>query len=179
MNQEVWLPEYLRLRAMNHPADKALRAAKVNAEFHRLEGQLVKLDVVADPDPHDVSYVDTWGLSLRSTEREKKLILDRVRSEGHWCLCAYARSHESEDWELVDSVGDFVGNEYVDSAYAVELRATALAALAIKGGAYEVSWNGTHAREAPLHVMASSFGGAEGIANTFYPHRNIHRIIKF
>jgi hypothetical protein len=122
--------EYERLRRLGWRANQALAAAKLRDRFAELDGDLVKLEVEPEIDFYDDSYIDCWThLSERARARERNELRKRINSEGHWILVAYWRPNHDADWEMADSVGGFIGDDYRDSGYDDDLRRDALDAL--------------------------------------------------
>jgi len=121
--------EYRRLRALGWRASEAIRAARINVLFDDYEAQgLVSWRVVADWTPYDASYIDTWH-DVRPSEREriKRETYARVNDEGHWAVVTLARKACGELHD-VDSTCGFIGDDWRDSGYDVDLRAAALLA---------------------------------------------------
>ena len=121
------LAEYSRLRSLGWRAKDAIDAARTLAQFERLEILgLVKLAIEPEQEQYDASYVDTWDLSERRREAAKKEIMDRVASEGTYFVMAMARASESDEFLCVDSCGGFIGDDWIDSGYDVDLRRAAV-----------------------------------------------------
>lgn len=122
--------EYHRLRRKEWAAQAAWRAAKTNAEWDAAEWEeLVKLDVIPEFDVYDDSFIDTWGLSPKKAEAEKKEIHQRIERDGCWIIVSYFRPDRDAEWIAVDSVGGFIGDDYKDSGYDTDLKRAALDAL--------------------------------------------------
>ena len=130
MNKRV-RSEYGRLRKKGWPAKDALRAARVKDAFDDLENAgLVKFEVLMDPECHDASYVDTWiDKSEAWRQRTKREIRDRADQEGTWGIVTSIRASEDAGWEEVDSVWDFVGDDWKDSGYDTDVMNSAVDAV--------------------------------------------------
>lgn len=124
--------EYVRLRKLGLSAAQAKRDAEINVVWENLEADgLVRFRFEAEQQPHDLSYVDTWGLSEGRAAREKQRIRDIIERDGCWvvfsevlvpeCACCGNGAH----WESVDNIGDFVG-DFRDCGYDVDLKRAAL-----------------------------------------------------
>lgn len=125
-----WHDEYRRLRNKGYAAHEAWRAAHVLEAFRVAEeADLVKLETECEFDYYDDSYVDTWGLSPARVKRIKTGLAERIEREGHWIVVTYARAHTSDEWSAVDSVGGFIGQDYLDSGYDTDLRQASLTRL--------------------------------------------------
>lgn len=117
--------EYEWLREVGLPARDAMRGARVNVAFAEAEAEgLASFDVRPDPEP-DVSFVDTWDVSRQKAERIKQNILDRVQREGLWGIEVSVRG------EPIDAVWGFVGEDWLDSGYDIDLKAAALDELGV------------------------------------------------
>lgn len=126
--QLVWIsPEYRRLRKAGWTASMAFRAASTLEAFvELLKQELVKIEV--DPDDYDASYIDTWTDKSESyRERARKEVQRRLEQDGAWSVSVWARASTEDDFELVDSVGGFLGDDWMDSGYDVDLREAAIA----------------------------------------------------
>lgn len=123
---DIVTKEYNRLRSKDWIASAAFRAASIHARFTQYEGKFVKLSCEPEIDWYDDSYIDSWDCSEQEKKRFKKELADRIEREGHWILAAYCRVDESNRWEMVDSVGGFIGDDFIDSGYDVDLKRAAL-----------------------------------------------------
>ena len=100
--------------------------------FAELESQgLVKIEAKPEEEMHDLSYVDTWGLTPEETKKEKAEIRQTIDSDRLWIYCCYYRKDEEADWILVDSLGDCVGD--LDLGYAADLKRNAVEAFDLEG----------------------------------------------
>lgn len=130
--------EYARLRAKDWPAGQAWHAANVRARFRELDERgLVKLWVEADEMLFDDSYIDTWGLSPDKVKKEKEELWAKIGRDGVWILVGYFREDGTpgewnDNWEngrhayppgydLADSCGGFIGRDWRDSGYDVDI----------------------------------------------------------
>ena len=120
--------EYRRLRTCGlRRAVDAWSTAKVNVLFALLEQQgVVRLEIEPEEIPHDLSYVDTWGLTERQADHIKRQIEQRIECEGLWRMVIYVRCPCCGQRRFVDSVGDFIGEDWRDSGYDTELRDQAI-----------------------------------------------------
>lgn len=126
MNQRG-LRDYWRLRKMGWPAKDAIRAARARSTFLELEERgLVELRAVPEEEQYDASYVDTWDVSETRRAAVKRDIMRRVADEGVYTLCALSRANEEDEFECVDSCGGFVGEDWRDSGYDVDLMIAAI-----------------------------------------------------
>lgn len=113
--------EYLRLRRRGWRAVDAIRAARIHERWRELEGDRVKIDLLPEIDAYDYDLVES--------EKDRKAIAARIESEGYWIAVAYIRLHDDDEWEEVESIGGFIGDDFDDSGYDVDLKLTALEAL--------------------------------------------------
>lgn len=67
-----------------------------------------------------------WYEHGDDTPAQRKVTNARIEREGHWILVAYFRANDSDPWETCDSVGGFIGDDWKDSGYDVDLMAHAL-----------------------------------------------------
>lgn len=123
--------EYHRLRDKGWNASAAYRSAKTHARWRVAECDgLVRIVLTQDEDAYDVSYVDTWDdASHHEKERIKKDILSQVARDGVWTITGEYRQSDDDDWTAIDSVGGFVGDDWRDSGYDVDVMLTTLDAL--------------------------------------------------
>lgn len=119
--------EYRKQRQYYH-AELALRAARVELAWREAEARgLVRLQAEPEIDCYDDSYIDTWDMSEGRKERAKKEVADRIDRDGHWILLSQFLT-DSGEWETADSVGGFIGEDYKNSGYDVDLKLAALTA---------------------------------------------------
>lgn len=112
--------EYEFLRSLGWAAQHAFRCAKVRARFRDLETQgKVRLTCEHETEPHDFSYLDTWGLSPKRRESEEKSIRRIIERDGLWCWSA--EFFDGVRWRHVISVGDYIGDSFKDSAEDTDL----------------------------------------------------------
>lgn len=108
------------------PASHAIRSARTALDYGRLEDKgLVRIVAHPEQESHDISYVDTWGLSDEKTEREKKKIWDLIDREGLYFYTAEFRKSPKHIWEQADSIGDVIG-DLDPTGYGTDLRASAV-----------------------------------------------------
>lgn len=154
MNQYV-RRYYHAFRAKGYRATDALRAARVKDRFEDLENEgLVRLYSEPEMEMHDLSYVDTWGLSPKRTEREKQRIRDMIDRDGLWIWSAQFRTDEDEDWEYVDdaTVGDVVGD--IEGIYDIDFMELAIEAV-------ESALDADRTREAAGLAERATFAGVQ------------------
>lgn len=124
--------EYRRLRAKGFTGADALRAARVNVAFEAAENAgLVEFRVDVDPEPYDASFVHTWGLPPARAQRAEREILERAERDGVWVISAVKVT--DDEGEPLDSVGMFIGDDFADSGYDVDVKRSALEALGLWG----------------------------------------------
>ncbi len=129
--------EYRRLRKLysghrkyDHDENQALhclRDARINVEFAAAEVHgHVRLVAVVDDEPFDMSYVDTWGVSEFAAKKIKAGLAKRIEDEGLWGIRVMAKlccGHMHD----VDAVWGFIGEDWKDSGYDVDLKREVLA----------------------------------------------------
>lgn len=107
-NEEVADPTFLP-EEMSSP---------IVVEYLRLQALgLARCTYMPDDEPHDFSYVDTWGLETQQAVREKKEAIARtIERYGKWGLISYVRLHTSHPWVEADSLWDVIAepNSYGD-----------------------------------------------------------------
>lgn len=116
---------YTRYRALGYCASDALRSAHIVVRFEDEGGSrdggdydgLVKLECDLEYEPYD--HGD-------DTPAQRKVTNDRIEHEGHWILVSYWRANDSDPWEQADAIGGFIGDDWRDSGYDVDLMASAL-----------------------------------------------------
>src|SRR5271170_7927826 len=117
--------EYLRSKGWK--LMDAVRAARTRAAFDILSDDFVKLEPVSDNEQYDDSYIDTWtDRTARQREKDRKELWERIRSEGTWGLVSYWRPNPRASWNQVDAIGGFVGDDWKDSGYDIDLMSAAL-----------------------------------------------------
>lgn len=120
-----------RLRHKGWKLMDAVRAARTSAAFDILSDDFVKLEPVSENEPYDDSYIDTWtDRTPRQREKDRKELRERIGNEGTWGLVSYWRPNPRASWDQVDAVGGFVGDDWKDSGYDVDLMNAALRAVA-------------------------------------------------
>ena len=126
--------EYRRQRALGNPASMAWWHAKTNAAFYAAESSCdhdrrercscdvdvgeVGLHVVPD-ECADLSFLDQ---ACFADVREREL--ERADRDGVWGVVSQA--WDGEAWEDVDSCFGFIGEDWQDSGYDVDIKASAL-----------------------------------------------------
>jgi hypothetical protein len=114
---------YRRERSIGLTAEQAWHAAKVRRRFAQLDGQ-VRLDIQPE---QSMTLEDLVGEGATKAQLDE--IRARAESEGVWVVVAqvhvsYPDGHER--WEPVDSTGGFVGDDWKDSGYDIELMQSAI-----------------------------------------------------
>ncbi len=111
--------EYDRLRSLEYPASEAHRAALIRESF-RDKARLGLIELFVEPDDlmYDDSYVESEG--------EKKKLWDRINKEGVYVITGRCRLSADDAWTCADSVGGFIGDDWKDSGYDVDIRKSAL-----------------------------------------------------
>ena len=117
------IKEYRRLRAKNWKSVEAMRAARVKDEFQNL-GMYVRFVVEADDELYDDSYIDEVTFP-----NGKKELWSRIGMEGVWGLVGKYRASEDEPWEVADSVWGFIGDDWEDSGYDIDIKENTIKAL--------------------------------------------------
>jgi len=121
--------KYDRLRKKGMDHDAAVRASRADAAFDYLASlddlldSCVKLDVVPDEEMFDDSY-------LEDDEKAKKELQERIEEDGVWGVKTFYFSYADGEWEEVDAVWGFVGEDWRDSGYDTDLKIAALKAYA-------------------------------------------------
>lgn len=126
--EQAIIDEYYRLRSLGFNAHNALKAARSNVEFKKLELMgVVKFEVVPDESLYDDSYVDDWTDMTESQRAAKKReIWAMIENEGVWQILAQTRCPCCGQWIIVDTVSGFVGDSYTDSGYDSDVRFSAI-----------------------------------------------------
>ena len=115
--------EYARLRARGWSAQYALRDARTNTRFQAYEDAgFARLRVVPDEDPQHALDGDFSPSMLRA-------LRERVYQEGTWGLVVEVRHPLGGDWEHVDSIWGFIGDDWQDSGYDADIKSNAIARL--------------------------------------------------
>jgi hypothetical protein len=116
---------YVKYRGKNYPASVALRAAKIRTEWDSLECDgLVRIEVLSEID----SYESIYG--REEDDKYRREINARIENEGFYIYeVQYRLSEDSEEWVTVDSLGGFIGDDWFDSGYDIDMMASAIDAL--------------------------------------------------
>lgn len=142
------LEQYRAQRAAGWPARHALAHARTLSQWRAAGGETlidaddmsalddeaepgaVRLLVLYDDHPHDLSYVDTWtDLSRERRDRIKREISDRIERKGLWGIESQVFTL-ADGWTHCDSVWDFIGDDWSGSGYDLDLMRAALDARA-------------------------------------------------
>ena len=116
---------YHNLRTRGFRASFALRAAKTEAEFSAA-GDLVRLRL--EPDIDALSTLDYLQQEEFADVREAELA--RADRDGVWGVIGEYRCPLCGRWTVADSCGGFIGDDWKDSGYDTNIKATTLETLA-------------------------------------------------
>lgn len=116
--------EYLRLRRKDWAAEQAWRAAKVNDAWADAEEDgLVRVRAEVD---ECLTLEDLAGDN--ATARELGELQARCEQDGVWFYITEYLD-PVDGWTTADGCGGFVGDDWIDSGYDVDMKAAALDAL--------------------------------------------------
>lgn len=110
--------EYRRMRLLGNTAAYALRAAKVRAAFADLEAFGAVRFVVT---PDECGY-------MAGDCDDEAYVNERLEREGLWTIAVEGSFDGGETWEHIDAVGGFIGEDWRDSGYDVDLMEAAVEA---------------------------------------------------
>lgn len=130
MTLEQYYREY---RRKGWQAKWAIRAARTMVEWDKHEDVDVKLEVHAD----DICNMDDLKgdifnpdrvdhLTPERLKREEKEFEQQVYNEGVWGIVTKVRCKCCGEWHTADSVWGFVGDQWMDSGYDIDVKAEAL-----------------------------------------------------
>jgi len=122
MNESI-KREYLRLRQQGWTASLAWRAAKVNVRWRELDDELVRVRAVVD---ECMTLEDLAGDNASKKELEE--LQARCERDGVWDYCTEYLD-PVDGWTFADQCGGFVGDDWEDSGYDVDMKQAALDAL--------------------------------------------------
>lgn len=113
--------EYKRLRQLNWTAQLAWSAAKTNVAWDEAEAR-GPVRVVCEPDEY-MTLEDLCGDN--ASKRELRLVQARAERDGVW---NYRTEYLDpiEGWTLADQCAGFVGDDWHDSLYDVDMKQSAL-----------------------------------------------------
>jgi len=114
--------EYQRLRRRNWRAVDAIRAARINCQWDELEAQDL-LRVIQEPE------IDWYEFDPSVDSKYKSEVEDRINREGYWIYLTQMRMSVDNEWETVDSCGGFIGFDWHDSGYDIDMKLAAIQAL--------------------------------------------------
>lgn len=137
MNSEL-KREYQKRRAQGYRAQHALNAAHVVVRWREREGYVFdgyECDPIEHPvrlriewdESYDDSYIDTWTDISESQRAQWRAKLQR-RIELHGVVGIIGEYWTGVDWEHADSCWGFIGDEWSDSGYDVDIMDGTLAA---------------------------------------------------
>ena len=116
--QTALTKEYRRQRAKGWNASTALRNAKVERTWNVLEARgKVALKVMPDDDC-DLSYLDQDCFA-----HYRKAELERANRDGCWGLVGEYRCPRCGQWTTADSIWGFIGEDWRDSGYDMDVKA--------------------------------------------------------
>jgi hypothetical protein len=108
--------EYTRLRKAGWTAHTALRAAKIRTRFAALEhAGIVRFDVLEDSEPY--MHGDVGDESETNA---------RIERDGLYGIQVSTGCEACGSWNAVDAVWGFIGNDWRDSGYDVDLMESAI-----------------------------------------------------
>lgn len=76
-------------------------------------------------DAFDACHAETLPGGWRELEAQRKRAAQRLQDEGQWCFTAKAKV-PNEHWVVVDSIGGFVGDDFIGSGYDSDLKEAAI-----------------------------------------------------
>lgn len=121
------------LRSEGWTARDAWRAAKILEQATaEIVADRLAFARVPDCDP-DLSWLDQTDEQMgRGFEAQAKAERERAERDGCWGIAAYVRISPNEEWEQVDSVWGFIGNDCLGSSgYESEILKAGLDRLAL------------------------------------------------
>lgn len=107
--------EYRNQRKEGYQANIALCNAKTKIEFD--SNPNVKIQFETDIDAYDDSYLETWDLTESQLAKERKKLWDLIELEGIYGCVAYSKCPKCGNWEQVDSVWGFLGQNAMGYEY--------------------------------------------------------------
>lgn len=135
--------EYKRLRKSGERASQAIYAARIIAEWEELDGvavfegdpyddsqdSRVRILIRVDDDPSTAMDFDCGILGCEQDCRIHKAEARRIERNGVVGIEGQYRSSLEADWVHADSVYGFVGDDWKDSGYDVDVMSQTLEAL--------------------------------------------------
>lgn len=112
--------EYRRLRNKGWRASEAFRAARIRADFQAHQDN-VRLSI----EPDDCVDLDNIIPDFY-TPREREAEIKRIDWHGVWGLVGEFLDPLTRQWVRADAVWGFVGEDWKDSGYDDDIRASAL-----------------------------------------------------
>jgi hypothetical protein len=131
--------EYARERATGTLAKNALHNVRIRAAWRKAEWDEhsepeigdVRLRIVADDSADlDDLFGDTFNpkvnsdIPLARLERERQAEVDRVNRDGVWGVIG--EYYDGEEWQHADSCFGFIGEDWKDSGYDVDIMSQTL-----------------------------------------------------
>lgn len=131
MTLEQYYREY---RSKGCLARWAILSARTRVEWDKHEGEDVKLDIEPDDtwdmdnlkgdcfDPRWINHITPERL-----KQEEKAFEQRVYDEGVWGMVGRAKCKCCGEWHVADSVWGFVGDDWENSGYDIDIMRETLA----------------------------------------------------
>jgi hypothetical protein len=114
---------YKRERAKGWRASQALHNANIRNQWEQRDD--VRLLTEPDCSPYDDSYIDTWGDSAEKVTKVRKELWDRIEREG---VCGIVGQYfDGSDWVTSDNCWGFIGDDWQDSGYDIDVMAMTMA----------------------------------------------------
>lgn len=119
---------YLNERKQGWQAHIALSHARTSYAWHHLsDAGLVRLMVYEDAEGYDDSFIDTWkDISEKERNKLHAQIADRINNEGVWGIVGEYKSPHTGEWINADSCWGFIGDEWRNSGYDSDIRASTI-----------------------------------------------------
>ncbi len=135
------MKEYRKCRAKGEPAKYALRSVRTMIQWDKLyygdddDRTYVRLRLVPDEcatlaDLEGDSYNPKVNedISPAKLKKERKEFIDRINRDGVWGIVGEYRINSNEEWVIADSCFGFVGDDWKDSGYDIDIMSTTLEA---------------------------------------------------
>lgn len=114
--------------------EQCKREARIRNEWQTLEDEKVRL--VVESDDSGLTFDDITGdtfnpdvnpdVPAHIMERQRQEEIDRINRDG--ITCVIGQYYNGESWVTVDSVGGFVGDDWKDSGYDLDIMESTLEA---------------------------------------------------
>jgi len=116
---------YRAERKLGFSAADAMRNAKIRTNWNAICPEYVQLAIVPDCDI-DLSYLDQEDCFSTSAKQET---IDRCNRDGAWGIVGQYRLTDESEWITVDSCWGFVGDDWENSGYDIDIMQATLDAL--------------------------------------------------